>query len=70
MKTAAFGYRGHAVGPSKARHDVQPRANPTAAQSCFIRSGVSVATRLPKLDFDTVTTLCRFMAHAPFIPSA
>ena len=69
-KIAAFQHLASAVGHAEARHDVQPRAKPRAPQSCFIRSGVSDATRRPKLDFDTVTTLCRFMAHGPFIPSA
>jgi hypothetical protein len=30
------------------RQEVQPRAKPKAAQSSFIRSGLSVATRRPR----------------------
>jgi len=41
-----------------------------AVQISLIRAGLSAATRRPRWAFDTVTTLCRLTAHAPFIPSA
>src|SRR5579863_5673582 len=55
---------------SEARYEVQPRANPKAAQTSCSRSELSAATRRPRCALDTVTTLWRLMAQMPFIPSA
>ena len=49
---------------------VQPSAKPSAPQISLNRSELSTATRRPRWALDTVTTLCRLTAHAPFIPSA
>lgn len=48
---------------------VQPSAKPSAAQISLKRSELRIASRRPRRALDTVTTLCRLMAHVPFIPS-
>jgi len=48
----------------------QPRENRSAAHTSFIRAGLNWATRFPRRCCETVTALCRFTAHADFIPSS
>lgn len=47
----------------------QPTAKRSAAQTSVMRALRNWATRLPRRSCETVTRLCRFTAHGPFIPS-
>lgn len=47
----------------------QPSEKRKAAQTSLIRLSFSPATRLPKRSEETVTGLCGFTAHGPFMPS-
>jgi hypothetical protein len=47
----------------------QPSEKRRAAHTSLRRSSLNRATRLPNRHCDTVTALCRFTAHGPFMPS-